>query len=816
MIDGEDDALPSVKFKPKIAETRWDPIEELKLLSSWEREGLYKFNKNTDKPIFSIDTPPPYASGAWHVGAAAHYVHMDMIARYYRMKGYEVYFPFGVDRNGLPVEVQVEKIYGIDAHKVPREEFLKLCKDFLDKVEEELVYIAWRLGMSCDLKNRYHTDSPEYRAVTQATFIELWKRGLIYEDIRPNIWCPRCRTTLAESEVEYSERDAILAYIKFKVVETGGDIVVATTRPELLCTCAAVIFNPEDKRYSGLEGKHVVVPIFGQKVPIMKHPYAKPEFGTGLVMVCSFGDQADVRLFRELGLKPRIAINPDGLMNEIAGPYKGLTVHEARQRILEDLKRQGLLVKAEGIVHRVPVCWRCKSPIEFVAMKEYYLKQLEFKDAIRRIANEMKFYPPEHKQLLLNWIDSISSDWPISRRRFYGTEIPIWYCKRCGAPHLPTPGKYYQPWRDPPPFKRCTKCGHTEFIGETRVFDTWMDSSITPLFILGYLRDEELFRKAFPCTLRPQGIDIVRTWLYYTLLRVYQLTGKPAFRFVRLSGMGLDEKGEAMHKSKGNIVHPIPVIERYGADALRFWAASESRLGTDYRYSEARVRAASLFLTKLWNIARFISTFPVVEEDYELMPLDLMMLGTLNDVIRKCDEGYRELDPFIPSNLLRDFIWNIFAAHYIEAVKARAYNVGKLFSEKQQRGAWFTLHECLRTILKLLAPLCPFITDAIWRRLYSQESIHKQSFPEPRSEWDTSYKELLDPFMSFNTKIWKLKKDMKKALNEPLNAIVYAPKRLEPLFPDLKVMHRIKELRKGMPSEEKYMDLGDGVYVVLI
>jgi len=732
LIDGEDDALPSVKFKPKIAETRWDPIEELKLLSSWEREGLYKFNKNTDKPIFSIDTPPPYASGAWHVGAAAHYVHMDMIARYYRMKGYEVYFPFGVDRNGLPVEVQVEKIYGIDAHKVPREEFLKLCKDFLDKVEEELVYIAWRLGMSCDLKNRYHTDSPEYRAVTQATFIELWKRGLIYEDIRPNIWCPRCRTTLAESEVEYSERDAILAYIKFKVVETGGDIVVATTRPELLCTCAAVIFNPEDKRYSGLEGKHVVVPIFGQKVPIMKHPYAKPEFGTGLVMVCSFGDQADVRLFRELGLKPRIAINPDGLMNEIAGPYKGLTVHEARQRILE------------------------------------------------------------------------------------GTEIPIWYCKRCGAPHLPTPGKYYQPWRDPPPFKRCTKCGHTEFIGETRVFDTWMDSSITPLFILGYLRDEELFRKAFPCTLRPQGIDIVRTWLYYTLLRVYQLTGKPAFRFVRLSGMGLDEKGEAMHKSKGNIVHPIPVIERYGADALRFWAASESRLGTDYRYSEARVRAASLFLTKLWNIARFISTFPVVEEDYELMPLDLMMLGTLNDVIRKCDEGYRELDPFIPSNLLRDFIWNIFAAHYIEAVKARAYNVGKLFSEKQQRGAWFTLHECLRTILKLLAPLCPFITDAIWRRLYSQESIHKQSFPEPRSEWDTSYKELLDPFMSFNTKIWKLKKDMKKALNEPLNAIVYAPKRLEPLFPDLKVMHRIKELRKGMPSEEKYMDLGDGVYVVLI
>ncbi len=790
-----------LEFSPRIEKKRWDIKKEVELLKRWEEEGLYRFNRDSGRPIFSIDTPPPYASGAWHVGAAAHYVQMDMIARYYRMKGYEVLFPFGVDRNGLPVEVQVEKTYGIVAHEVPRRKFLELCKEFLDKVEEELVYIAWRLGLSADLRNRYRTDSPEYRALTQATFIELWKRGLIYEAERPVIWCPRCRTCLAESEVEYEERETELVYIKFKVKENGRDIVIATTRPELLCTCAAVIYNPEDSRYRHLEGKHAIVPIFGHEVPILPHPSAKPEFGTGLVMVCSFGDQSDVRLFRELRLKAKIAINPDGKMNEIAGPYCGMTVSEARRRIVEDLKAKGLLVKSERIRHRVPVCWRSKDPIEFVAMKEFFLKQLAFREELLKIIDEIKFYPPESKRMLIDWIQSISDDWPISRRRYYGTEIPIWYCKRCGTPHLPEPGRYYKPWCEPPPFEKCSRCGSKEFVGEERVFDTWMDSSITPLFILGYMRDPKLFEKTFPCTLRPQGYDIIRTWLYYTLLRVFQLTGKPAFRLVRISGMGLDEKGEAMHKSKGNIVHPVPVIEKYGADALRFWAASEAKLGDNYRYSEAHVRSASLFLTKLWNIARFISSFPQVKDDYELRPLDLMLLGNLNDLIRRCEEGYEMLDPFIPSNLIRNFTWNIFAAHYIEAVKPRAYNFEGKFSEKAQRGAWYTLYTTLEVILKLLAPITPFITDAIWRELFSSESIHKQPFPEPNPSWETPYKQLLNAFLEFNKGIWKYKKRQGIALNESLDAVVYAPKDLEPLREDLIAMHRLKDLRFETPPK---------------
>ncbi len=797
-------------YRPKIEEARWDISEEERLLELWEHEDLYRFNPSSGKPIFSIDTPPPYPSGPWHVGAAAHYAQIDMIARYFRMKGYEVLFAFGVDRNGLPIEVQVEKEYGVKAHEVGRDRFLELCASFLDRIEKELVFIAKRLGMSCDLKNYYRTDSPEYRALTQATFIELWRRGLIYEDVRPTNWCPSCRTTIADAEIEYEERETELVYIKFKVKESGEDIVIATTRPELLCSCACVIFNPSDERYLTLEGKTAIVPIYGFEVPIKTHSYAKPEFGTGLVMVCSYGDYSDIRLFRELGLKPKVAIDADGRMNAYAGPYAGLTVNEARRKIVEDLDKMGLLVKRERIKHRTPVCWRSKDPIEFIAMPEFYLKQLEFREELLRLIDQISFHPPELKQLLINWINSITSDWPISRRRFYGTEIPIWYCAKCGAPHVPSEGRYYRPWREPPPFSKCERCGSTEFRGEERTFDTWMDSSISELYITGYGRDPELFSKAFPCSLRPQGIDIVRTWLYYTLLRAYQLLGKPAFKHVRLSGMGLDEKGEAMHKSKGNVIYPLPIIEKYGADAFRFWSAAEAKLGSNYRFSENHVKSAKLFLTKLWNISRFISSFPRPTENYVLKPLDKLALAELNRLVKDCIEAYEEMDVFIPANAIREFAWSFFADHYVEAVKPRAYNVDQKFTIKEQRGAWFTLYTCMSVVLRLLAPICPFITDAIWRRLFDGGSVHKQRFPEVNSEWGLGPLSETKLLMEFNAAIWRYKKAQKIALSAPLKGVVYGPKELESFKDDLEAMHKVAISFEEPPPEAK--KLSDRIY----
>ncbi len=804
-------------FKPKLEEKRWSIDKELELLKLWEQEGHYEFRDDSSKPLIVIDTPPPYPSGPWHVGGLAHYCQIDMIARYFRMRGYSVLVPFYADRNGLPVEVAVEKKYGINPRQVPREQFLELCRKFLDEMEEQIVR-QWKRAGCVFTYWRSGTDSPEYRAITQATFIELWRRGLIYEAERPVSWCPRCQTSISEAEIEYEERDTWLCYIKFKVEETGEDIVIATTRPELLCTCALVIFNPEDTRYQHLEGKHAIVPIFGQKVPIKKHPSARPEFGTGLVMVCSFGDWTDVQLFKEFGLKPKIAIDSDGRMNEVAGPYRGLRVEEARAKIIEDLEKSGLLVKKERLKHAVPVCWRCKTPIEFIITREFFVKQLEFKEALKKLAYEMKFCPEQHRQLLLQWIDSITMDWPITRTRFYGTEVPIWYCKRCGTPHLPEPGRYYQPWREKAPFERCVKCGCTEFVGETRVFDTWFDSSISVLYVCGYLRNKGFFERALrSIRIRPQGYDIVRTWLYFSTLRVYQLLGIPAFTHVRISGMGLDEKGEAMHKSKGNVIYPEPYLEKYGADVFRFWAAAAAKLGSDYRFSEQLLKTGSLFLTKLWNIARFISSFPEPANKYKLRPIDYMILGALNDVIRKCINSMNELDFYDPINEVYRFTWDIFADHYLEAVKARAYNRDKKFSEEEQRGAWYTLHTVLKTVLKLLAPICPFITDYIWRKLYSEKSIHFEKFPEPNPEWDTPYRELLSRFMDFNSKIWTLKKNMKIALNQPLRAKVYIPRDLEPIADDLKAMHQIQEIVIGEPQDKtKVKDLGSGIYVELL
>lgn len=788
-------------FKPKLIDKRWIPSMEEKLLDLWTSEDLYKTDYATAEKVYVIDTPPPYISNKWHVAGAAHYTQIDMMARYKRMCGEVVYFPFGTDRNGLPVEVIVERKYNVKGREMPREEFLKLCKAFLDEVEAEVLKQAKRLGLSADFKNYYQTDSSVYRSLTQATFIELWKRGLVYKSSRPSIWCWECGTSLAEAEIEYEERETKLVYIKFKVVDEDCYVSIATTRPELLCACDAVIFNPTDERYKDLEGRFLEVPLYGKKVKVLSHTYAKPDFGTGLVMICSYGDISDVRLFRELNLKPTYAIDKSGRMTEAAGKYAGLTIKEARERIIEDLKRDGLVEKIERTVHRTPVCWRSKTPIEFVETSEYYLKQMEFLDEVRKAAERMRFYPPHSKKILLSWIDSVSMDWPISRDRFYSTEIPLWYCKQCGEIYLPPPGRYYQPWKEDPPGKPvCPKCGSSKWVGEVKTFDTWMDSSISPLFVAKYMRDENFFRKSYPCWLRPQGYEIVRTWLYYTILKSVQLLGIPPFQTVRISGLGLDEKGEAMHKSKGNVIYPEPYLEKYGADAFRLWAASESKLGSNYRFSEERIRNASLFLTKLWNISRFISCFPVYSLDdvNSLNPLDKLILGKLNVVIQVCKDSYEKMDVFPVADQIRRFTWSIFADHYIEAVKARAYNRTGTFSESEQKAAWVTLHATLSAILRLLAPITPFITDKIYREMYGK-SVHHELLPEPIDGIEDN-PELLSLWLDFDSGVWKLKKEYDLSLKDPPPMKLYVDPRLKPLMNDLKVMHNIKEYSFDIPS----------------
>ncbi|MGV9103159.1 MAG: valine--tRNA ligase [Candidatus Thorarchaeota archaeon] len=794
------------KFSPKIQSKRWKPESEEAILDFWKVENTYKFNPESDEKIYSVDTPPPYLSGPMHIGQMLHYCQIDQIARYRRMQGLEVNFPLGIDRNGLPVELRVEKEFGMDMHTTPRGEFVAKCREQLDKYEDEVLDGFKRLGIGFNTyedEGSYRTDSPRYRALTQATFIELWNKGLVYSDYRPNNWCFECGTTIADAEVEYTERPTTLSYLRFDV-DGKEALIIATTRPELLCACGAVFIHPDDERYEGYEDETANIPLFDKKVPIIASPTADMEFGTGALMVCSYGDQADVMAFRDYALEPVAAISPEGKMTEAAGKYQGMTIEAANKAIIQDLDEKGYLLKQEETVQRAPLCWRSKTPIEFIAMDEYYVKQTQFVDDLKEIVDEIDFYPSHHKQILINWLNRVSVDWPVSRRRYYGTELPIWYCNRCGEPVVPDNEEleYYQPWKESPPFEKCPKCGATEgFKGEERTFDTWMDSSISCLQIVEYMRDEELFEKAFGNVIRPQGKDIVRTWLYYSLLRTYQLLEEPAFKEVWISGHVVDENGEKMSKSRGNSPPPKPFIDEYGADAIRMFGVLEAGLGSDIRFSENRLAGVSKFMTKLWNIARFISMFPILDgiEFGDLTQVDQWILAEVNRLIEMITPECEKLDFHKPAIELRSFTWNFFADHILELLKGRCFNSDDLFNEEEQKSAWYTLHQTLQIILRAMAPMIPFITDEIYRELYDEGGIHEQRYPTPNDEWTSGMTDHTALLRSANAGFWKFKRENNLSLRQGLPEAV-VPKELNPWEKDLMAMHGIEQLRFGTPD----------------
>jgi len=590
-------------------------------------------------------------------------------------------------------------------------------------------------------------------------------------------------TTIADAEIIYEELPTKLVHMKFKV--EGKEVIIASTRPELLCACKTIIVNPEDERYSDLVGKKVTVPISNQEVEIQTHHSAQMEFGSGAVMVCSYGDQNDVALFRELNLEEVVAIGQNGRLTEAAGAYAGLKPKQARTKIIEDLESGGFVEKIEDISHRTPISERSRTPIEIIPMEEYYLKQKGSVGKMRELGGQIKFYPEMHQQILMNWLDSIKIDWPISRRRFYGTEIPIWYCKKCSEPYLPEPGKYYRPWNEPCPAEKCAKCDSTEFVGEDRTFDTWMDSSISPLFITKFKKDEEFFKRTYPTGVRPQTKDIVRTWLYYTLLRCENLTGEKPWSEAWVMGYGLDEEGKKMSKSKGNALDPIPIIEKFGADTFRFWSASEVNHGSDFRCSEQKIESTKKFLTKLWNVSRFLSSFPVIESA-EISETDKWIISELDKLVKDCKVGFDQYNFFVPAIAIREFTWNVFAAHYIEMAKARAYGIG--FSDGERDGAIYTLHKVLSTLLKLLAPITPYITDYLWQTLYSDKSIHtEQQVKEESNEDLTQHTQTIS---DFNSKVWNEKKE--KGLHLPDSIKIEIPKELEIFKKDLVAMHHLE------------------------
>ena len=766
--------------EPKLREKTWEPAFEEELLVRWRNEpDLYAFHPERGQPIYIIDTPPPYPSGSWHIGATMAYAMIDVIARAQRMLGKAVLFPFGLDRNGINIERTVERKTGRPLHLWDREAFIQECRKEIAVIGDGIIDIARRVGLSSDFEHVYLTDSDEYRAYSQAVFLELWPRGLFYRGERPTFWCPHDETPLAEADIEYTDRPSKLVWIRFPL-DGGGAVPIATTRPELLGACRAIIVHPDDERFKPMHGRTARVPLIERPVPILPHAMAKPDFGSGAAMICSYGDSVDLMLFRDLRLEPVRAIDERGRMTAEAGILEGLKVEPARDKVIEELRNQNLLDKIEPIQHKTPICSRCHTPIEFISSDAWYLKQLEFRDELKRLTHGMEFRPPRHRQLLLDWIDALTIDWPVSRRRYYHTEIPLWYCKACGEVLAPPPGKYYRPWKDPAPFDACPKCGGKEFIGEDRVFDTWMDSSCSNLLVSQYRTNPEFFEENFPVSLRPQGREIVRTWLYYTTLKSWLVRRSKPFHTVFIHGLGLDPHGRAMHRTLGNVIDPWPYIRKHGADAIRFFAVTETTPGEDFRINVEKIGGAGKFLTKLWNTARFVSSFPEPSAG-KLSPTDEWILAELNRLIEDCRGAYEELNLFIPSNRCRDFLWNLFAPHYVELVKARAY--------EGDTGALWTLHACLRALLTLLAPVTPFVTDRIWRSVYGG-SVHQERFPMPRDGVPASRLASTEALVAFNSEIWKSKRDQGVHLNAEF-AGATIPEELKPFEADLRRMHRL-------------------------
>jgi valyl-tRNA synthetase len=694
-------------------------VEE-KWLNLW-KDDMYYFDWHSKKPRFVIDTPPPYPTGAFHIGNALNWCYMDFIARYKRMKGFEVMFPQGWDCHGLPTEVKMEEEYGISKNDISKEKFRELCMVFTEENIKKMRQVMKRLGFSIDWSKEYITMYPEYYMKTQTSFVRMYNKGLIYKAYHPVIHCPRCETTIALAEIEYRSGRTKLNYIKF-----DEDVVIATTRPELIPACVAIAVHPADERHSHLIGKKVRVPACNHEVQVIVDEEVDPSFGTGIVMICTFGDRQDVRWWKKHGLELRMILDKNGRLNEKAGRYEGLTVKETKKKILEDLKAEGRLLKQEEINQSVGVCWRCKTPIEIVAEEQWFVK-VE-KEKILDAARKIKWVPEHMLSRLEGWVKSMEWDWVISRQRVFATPIPVWYCKKCGEmmvakeEWLPV-----DPSKDLP--RELCKCGSMEFVGEDDVLDTWMDSSITPLAIAGWPKLRE-----FPTHLRPQGHDIIRTWAFYTILRSIALVDQIPWYEIVINGMVLGEDGRKMSKSLGNVISPEDVIEKYGADSLRQWAAS-GVVGSDVMFTWKEVIAASRFQQKFWSILRFtlnhVKNYKPSEEELKyLRDADKWILSELNRLIKDVDE-YMEAYRFSEAlKAIRSFTWYEYADNYIEIVKNRLYSG----NDEEKRAARFVLYTAMDVLIRLLAPFTPFLAEECWSVFRSKGSVHLQSFPKPREE----------------------------------------------------------------------------------
>ena len=711
---------------------------EPQIAQTWQEQGVYHFDAQSARPVYSIDTPPPTVSGHLHLGHVYSYSHADFMARYFRMRGFNVFYPMGFDDNGLPTERLVEKRHGIRAEQVGREAFIQTCLKVSEEAEAEYRALWQRLGLSVDWRYSYRTIDEHSRRASQRSFIQLVRMGRAYRQSAPTIWCPECHTAIAQADLNDMERDTEFVHLPFQV-EGGEPLWIATTRPELLAACVAVFVHPEDARFQRLIGREVSVPFYEQRVPVMADPAADPQKGTGAVMCCTFGDQADMEWWRKHRLPLVEAVDRAGRMTSASGPLAGLSVAEARRRVKELLAEQGLLGERQPTRQSIRVHERCDTPVEIVVSPQWFVRILDIKAELLQLGQSVRWHPEHMQARYRDWVEKLNWDWAISRQRVFGVPFPAWYCQDCGElllaelDELPVDPLA----RGPARASACT-CGSTRFTPDPDVMDTWATSSLSPQIVGRDLQDPRLFEKVFPFSLRPQAHEIIRTWAFYTLVKSWLHAGKAPWSDVLISGWGLAGEGMGkISKSRGGgPMPPMQMIEQYSADALRYWAASTSP-GKDAIINEDKIQMGAKLAIKLWNVARFAQQFLEGKTagylPNQLTAADRWILARAQEVTRRVTSHFDSYDYASARNEIEGFFWSDLADNYIEMAKQRLYAP----DHPQHAGACYALRESLRTAVKLLAPLLPYITEAVYRELFAEDeghaSLHAASWPAPDS-----------------------------------------------------------------------------------
>ena len=827
---------PRVPEKPALdgVEGKWG--------NSWVQNKTFAFDKTAAKEnVYSIDTPPPTVSGSLHVGHVFSYTHTDLIARYQRMTGKKVFYPIGWDDNGLPTERRVQNYFGVrceptlpfDANfvapnepsekqiPISRKNFVELCEKLTLEDEKVFESLFQTLGLSIDWNYTYQTIDKRARTVSQRAFLRNLKRGEAYQAEAPTLWDVTFRTAVAQAELEDRERPGAFHRIGFKK-QNGENVYIETTRPELLPSCVALVANPDDDRYKELFGKTVITPLFDVEVPVVAHQLADPEKGSGIAMICTFGDLTDVIWWREFDLPTRgligwdgriVAENPEWLTTEKAKQtfekIVGKTSHTAREVLVAELKASGDLVgDPKPITHAVKFFEKGDKPLEIVTTRQWYIRNggrdQELRTKLLKRGSELNWHPEYMKVRYENWVEGLNGDWLISRQRFFGVPLPLWYkLDADGNPdydQIIVPDEKQLPIdpqsEAPVGFDESQRNKPNGFIGDPDVMDTWATSSLTPQIAASWELDNDLFNRVFPMDLRPQSHEIIRTWLFSTVVRSHLEENSLPWKNASISGWILDPDRKKMSKSKGNVVTPIDLLEEYGSDAVRYWAAM-GRPGTDTAFDTGQMKIGKRLAIKLLNASKFSLSLNATLNNADVtQAVDHALLNKLAQVVETATTSFDKYDYTRALEVAETFFW-AFTDDYVELVKERTYgNQGEAAANSARAALGITTH----TLLKLFAPFIPFVTEEVWS-WWQEGSIHLQTWPKS-SEIITNKSIGIDPL---NNVTWILS-EVRKVKTENKQSMKAEVKTLE-IWAKAEVIEQVKDAQKDLIAAGNIKDL---------